>query len=80
MYANKGVQDVALQVGDPVYFKIHVRENTLSSRWLPYYRIIDQTSPVNFMIKKSIKRKDDKSTCRINSISSSGIGDSETGT
>ena len=31
-YANKGVKDVEFQVGDPVYFKNHVRENKLSSR------------------------------------------------
>ena len=59
-YANKGVKDVEFQVGDPVYFKNHVRENKLSSRWLPYYRIIDQTSPVNFMIKNQLTGKTTK--------------------
>jgi hypothetical protein len=43
-----------------VYFKNHVRENKLSSRWLPYYRIIDQTSPVNFMIKNQLTGKTTK--------------------
>ena len=39
---------------------MHVRENKLSSRWLPYYRIIDQTSPVNFMIKNELTGKTTK--------------------
>jgi heat shock protein HspQ len=59
-YANKGVKDVVFQVGDPVYFKNQVRENKLSSRWLPYYRIIEQTSPVNFMIKNQLTGKTTK--------------------
>ena len=59
-YANKGVKDVEFQVGDPVYYKNHVRENKLSSRWLPYYRIIDQTSPINFMLKNQLTGKTTK--------------------
>jgi transposase InsO family protein len=59
-YANKGVKDVEFQVGDPVYFKNQVRENKLSSRWLPYYRIIEQASPVNFMIKNQLTGKTTK--------------------
>jgi hypothetical protein len=59
-YANKGVKNVEFQVGDPVYFKNHVRENKLSSRWLPYYRIIEQTSPVNFMITNQLTGKTTK--------------------
>jgi hypothetical protein len=43
-----------------VYFKNHVKENKLSSRWLPYYRIIEQTSPVNFMIKNQLTGKTTK--------------------
>jgi transposase InsO family protein len=59
-YANKGVKDVECQVEDSVYFKNHVRENKLSSRWLPYYRIIDQTSPVNCMITNQLTGKTTK--------------------
>jgi hypothetical protein len=43
-----------------VYFKNHVKENKLSSRWLPYYRIIEQMSPVNFMIKNQLTGKTTK--------------------
>lgn len=53
-YANKNVKDEGLEVGSPVYCKNHLRKSKLEERWKPYYRIIEQTSPVSFIIKNQL--------------------------
>lgn len=53
-YKNRNSTEERLQVGDPVYYKNHLRKNKLENRWTPYYRIIDQTSPVSFIIKNQL--------------------------
>ena len=44
-YANKKRKDITYKVGDPVFYKKHVRTKT-EGRWRPFYRIIEQKSPV----------------------------------
>ena len=47
---NKRRKEVRLEVGDPVFYKVHQREGKLDRRREPYYRIIDQTGRVTLMI------------------------------
>jgi hypothetical protein len=37
-----------------VYLKIHRKTSKLDNKWTPYYRIIDQTSPVSFRVKNQL--------------------------
>ena len=53
-YANKNAKDVLLNVNDPVYYRNHTRKNKLDPKWKPYYRILEQTSPVTFLIKNQL--------------------------
>ena len=52
--ANRHAQEVKFQIGDPVYYKNHTRKNKLDIKWQPYYRIIEQTSPVTFIIRSQL--------------------------
>ena len=40
--------------GDPVYLKNHRRTNKLDVKWTPYYRIIDQTGPLSFIVRSQL--------------------------
>jgi hypothetical protein len=53
-YANKNASDVVLQVGDPVFYRNHTRKSKLDPKWTPYFRILEQTSPVTFIIKNQL--------------------------
>ena len=53
-YANKNAKDVKFAIGDPVYYRNHLRKNKLEMKWKPYYRIIEQTSPVTYIIKNQL--------------------------
>ncbi|CAG2228657.1 unnamed protein product [Mytilus edulis] len=53
-YINKNCVDEGFKIGDPVYCKNHLKKNKLDNRWTPYFRIVDQTSPVSFMIKDQL--------------------------
>ena len=53
-YANRKATDVSFPVGDPVYYRNHTRKNKLDVKWKPYYRILEQTSPVTFIIKNQL--------------------------
>lgn len=53
-YANKNTHEVVFKVGDPIYYRNHTRRNKLDLKWKPYYRIIEQTSPVTFIIKHQL--------------------------
>ena len=37
-------------MGDPVFYKVHLREGKLDQRWELYFRIVQQTGPVTFVI------------------------------
>lgn len=39
-----------MRVGDPVYYKMPLSEGKLDQRWEPYYRILERTGPVSFVI------------------------------
>jgi hypothetical protein len=56
-YANRNAVDVDLKVGDPVYYKNNQRQSKLQSKWKPFYRIIEQISPVTFKIKNQLDGK-----------------------
>ena len=43
--------DLDFQIGDPVYLKNHTKKNKLDSNWKPFYRIVEQTSPVTLIAK-----------------------------
>lgn len=53
-YANKKATEIKFKVGDPVYYRNHGRKNKLDIKWQPYFRIIEQTSPVTFIIKNQL--------------------------
>ncbi|CAG2254460.1 Retrovirus-related Pol polyprotein from transposon 17.6,Transposon Ty3-I Gag-Pol polyprotein,Transposon Ty3-G Gag-Pol polyprotein,Retrovirus-related Pol polyprotein from transposon 297 [Mytilus edulis] len=40
--ADKNRQEINLEIGDPVYFKNHLRKSKLDTKWKPYYRIIEK--------------------------------------
>lgn len=56
-YTNRRAVDVDLKVGDPVYYKNNQRQSKLQAKWKPFYRIIEQTSPVTFKIKNQLDGK-----------------------
>ena len=56
-YANRNAVDVDLKIGDPVYYKNNQRQSKLQSKWKPFYRIIEQISPVTFKIKNQLDGK-----------------------
>lgn len=39
-----------LSVEDPVYYKVHARQGKLDMKWRPYYKIVEKTSSVTFII------------------------------
>jgi len=54
-------EELTFEIGDPVYYYSPAgKPNTsrkLTSYWQPHYRIIDQTSPVNFEIRSQLTGK-----------------------
>ncbi|MCG7876478.1 MAG: DDE-type integrase/transposase/recombinase [Candidatus Thiodiazotropha taylori] len=55
-YGNKNRKDVIYNVGDPVFYKKHVRTK-IEGRWRPYYRVIEQKSPVTYVLKNQMDNK-----------------------
>lgn len=53
-YANKNAKLIKFEVGDPVYYKNFTRKSKLESKWKPYFRILEQTSPVTYIIKNQL--------------------------
>ena len=47
-------QETDFKVSDAVYYKNHLRKSTLDSKWKPIYLIIEQKSPVSFIIKNQL--------------------------
>ncbi|XP_046368484.2 uncharacterized protein K02A2.6-like [Haliotis rufescens] len=43
-----------IKVGDPVYYRFHQRKSKLQNRWKPFYRVIEQTSPVTYIIRNQL--------------------------
>ena len=53
-YADAKRSDVVFQVGDPVYLKNHRKTCKLSPLWQPYFRIIEQQSPLTNRLKNQL--------------------------
>jgi hypothetical protein len=53
-YADQNSQVQQFQIGDPVYYKNHRKTSKLQNNWKPYYRIIDQITPVTCIIKNQL--------------------------
>jgi len=54
---NKDRRKIELGVGDPVYYRAHVRQGKLDQRWRPCHRIVEQTGPVSFLIWDQVSGK-----------------------
>lgn len=54
---NKNRKEFNFQVGDPVYYKVHLREGKLDRRWTPFYRIVEQTGPVTYIMWDQVAGK-----------------------
>jgi len=52
--ADKNRKDINFKVGDTVYCRNHLRKSKLDSKWKPFYRIIEQKSPVSFIIRDQL--------------------------
>ena len=37
-----------------MYYRRHQRRNKLEGRWKPYYRVVDKTSPVTYVIRNQL--------------------------
>ena len=55
-YGNKKRKDVTYNIGDPVFYKKHVRIK-IEGRWRLYYRIIEQKSPVTYVLKNQLDNR-----------------------
>lgn len=53
-YHDKNATDLTFEIGDPVYYKNHQRKGKLDTKWKPFYRIIDKTGPVSYIIKNQL--------------------------
>ena len=53
-YADRNAKDIEYRVGDPVFLRNHKKNCKLSPSWQPYYRIIEQTSPLTFRLKNQL--------------------------
>jgi transposase InsO family protein/predicted aspartyl protease len=63
-YADRHSKEEKFQVGDPVYLKNHRKTNKLDNKWTPYYRIIEQTGPVSFIVKNQLNGTTTKTHAR----------------
>ena len=53
-YADRGTKSIEFKVGDPVYYKNNQRKGKLDLKWKPYYRILEKTGPVSYVIKNQL--------------------------
>ncbi|KAK3107412.1 hypothetical protein FSP39_013983 [Pinctada imbricata] len=63
-YADKNSTEENFQIGDPVYVRNHRRDNKLDVKWQPYFRIIDQTGPLSFIVKNQLDGNTTKTHAR----------------
>ena len=54
---NAERKDKGLEVGDSVYYKNHVKSSKLENNWLTHFIIVEQTSPVSFVIRNQLNGK-----------------------
>ena len=48
---DRGIQDVEYEIGDPVFLYNNKRTNKPDLKWKPYYQILAQKGPVNYLIR-----------------------------
>ena len=60
LYFNKNAKYVDFKIGDHVYYKNFNRKTKLDKKWLAHYIIIEQKSPVSFIIKNQLTNKTTK--------------------
>ena len=53
-YADRGSKPVDFQVGDPMYYKRHQRRSKLEGKRQPYYRVVEKTCPVTYVIRNQL--------------------------
>ena len=53
-YADRNSKPNRIKIGDPVYYRLHQRKSKLQNKWKPFYRVIDQTSPVTYIIRNQL--------------------------
>lgn len=53
-YHDRNAKTVEFKVGDPVFYKNNQRKGKLDIKWRPYYRIIEKTGPVSYVIKDQL--------------------------
>lgn len=53
-YADKNAKEVELKVGDQVYCQNKRGNGKLGQNWKPYYRIIEKTGLISFIIKNQL--------------------------
>ena len=51
---DRKVKGNELKVGDPVYLFNTTRTSKLDSKWMPYYRVLEKVTPVNYIIRNVI--------------------------
>ena len=60
-YHDRNAKNVTFEIGDPVFYKNNRTRGKLDAKWKPYYRVIDKTGPVSYVIKNQL----DGSTSRV---------------
>ena len=46
--------DREFEIGEPVFLYNPMRKHKLEKKWLPFYRVMEQTGPVNFVIRNQV--------------------------
>ena len=54
---NKDRRKVEIDVGDPVYYRAHNRQGKLDQKWRLYYRMVEKTSLITFIIWNQLAGK-----------------------
>ena len=52
--ANRNAKNVEFAVGDPVYLKVHQRQDKLQLKWTPYFRVVEVLSPLTYRIRNQL--------------------------
>lgn len=55
--ANRKAKPICFQIGDPVFYKNRRKHSKLDVKFKPFYRIIEQKSPVNYVIKNQLTQE-----------------------
>lgn len=53
-YHDSNAQNVNLKVGDPVFLKQNIRKSKLDRKWVPFWRIVEQKSPLIYVVMNQL--------------------------